>query len=104
MSDFDSANLLSDWNAVLARAGALTATCGGVTFSGVWAEQQNMLDEIDDQFRSDKRFTVFTTVTQLPTVPAPRTAVVRSGVTYSVMTTRTDAEGCGIELDVRRVI
>jgi hypothetical protein len=104
MSDFDSANLLSDWNAVLGVAGSLTATTGGVTFSGVWAERADAFADMNDQLRNEKRFTVFTTTTELATIPALRQVVNRASVTYFVEAVRADAEGCGIEIDVKTVI
>jgi len=105
MGDFDTANLLADWNAVLSRAGALTAVFGGsTTFSGVWAEQANALDFMEDQLRDEHRFTVFTTSTELPILPAPRQTIVRAGVTYVVERVRSDAELIGIEIDVKKVI
>lgn len=104
MSDFDTASLLSDWNAVLTRAGTITALTGGVTFSGVWAEQADAFSDLNDQIRDEKRFTVFTTYTQLPTIPGVRQTILRSGITYVVSAVRSDAELVGIEFDVKRVI
>lgn len=104
MSDFDTADLLADWNDVLTRAGSLTAVTGGVTFSGVWAEQASMLEAMDDQLRNERRFAVFTTYSQLPTAPIPRQTVVRSGVTYVVESVNADAELCGMQLNVKRVL
>lgn len=104
MSDFDTADLLADWDDVLSRAGSLTAVTGGVTFSGVWAEQTSALEIMDDQLRNEKRFAVFTTYTQLPTAPNPRQTVVRSGVTYVVESVNTDAELCGMQLNVKRAL
>lgn len=104
MGDFDSATLLSDWDDVLSRAGALTAATGGVTFSGVWAERQNAFADINDQLRDERRFTIFTTATELSVTPILRQTLVRSGVTYVVEDFRADAEGVGIEFDVKRVI
>ena len=104
MSDFATADLLADWNAVLSRAGTLTATFGAVTFSGVWAEQLSGLEALDEQLRNERRFAVFTTYTQLATPPAPRQTIVRAGVTYVVESVNTDAEAVGIQLNVKRVI
>jgi hypothetical protein len=104
MSDFDTSTLLDDWDAVLSRAGALTATTGGVTFSAVWAERQNAFADMNDQLRDEKRFTIFTTATELVTTPTLRQTLVRSGVTYVVESVRADAESVGIEFDVKRVI
>lgn len=104
MGDFDTTNLLADWDGVLSTAGALTATTGGVTFSGIWAERVNAFADINDQLRDEKRYTVGTTFTQLPTLPAMRQTVVRSGVTYVVEAIRNDAELACIEFDVKRVI
>lgn len=104
MSDFDSDNLLADWNAVLSRAGSLTASTAGVTFSGVWAERTDAFADINDQLRNEKRFTVFTTVTELPTPPLLRQSIVRASVTYFVEAVRADAENCGMEIDVKTTI
>jgi len=104
MGDFDTANLLADWNGVLARAGALTAVTGGVTFSGVWAERVNQFADVNDQLRDEKKFTIATTFTELPNIPTVRQTVVRAGVTYSVEAVRYDAELACLEFDVKRVI
>jgi len=104
MSDFDTTDLLADWNGILARAGSVTATTGGVTFDGVWAQQVDALAELDEQLRNEKRFTIFTTFTELPTAPVTRQTVVRSGVTYVVESVRTDAELVGIEFDVKTIL
>ena len=104
MGDFDTDQLLDDWDGVLARAGSLTATTGGVTFSGVWAQRIDALAALEEQIRDEKRFTVATTFTQLPTPPIMRQTVVRSGVTYVVEAVRQDAEGAGMEFDVKRVM
>jgi hypothetical protein len=104
MSDFDTSTLLDDWDSVLSRAGSLDATTGGVTFSGVWAERQNSFADMNDQLRDEKRFTIFTTATELSVTPVLRQTLVRSGVTYVVESVRADAEGVGLEFDVKRVI
>lgn len=104
MGDFDTPDLLADWDGVLTRAGAITAAFGSVTFSGVWAEQVSGLEFMEEQLRNEKRFAVFTTYTQLPTPPAPRQTITRSSVTYVVESVNTDAEACGIQLNVKRVI
>jgi hypothetical protein len=104
MSDFDTSTLLDDWDAILGCAGSLTATTGGVTFSGVWSARADMLADMEEQLRDERRFTVFTTCTELPTAPAVRDTVMRSGVTYVVEAVRTDAEAVGIEFDVRKVL
>jgi len=104
MGDFDSADLLTDWDDILSRAGALTAVTGGVTFSGVWSQRTDVLTDLEEQLRDDRRFTVFTTYTELPTAPTVRQNVVRSGVTYAVEAVRPDAEAVGMEFDVRKVL
>ncbi len=104
MSDFDTSQLLTDWDGILAAAGSLTAVTGGVTFDGVWAQRVDALADLEEQMRDEKRFTVFTTYTELPTPPTTRQTVVRSGVTYVVESVRTDAEQAGIEFDVKTVI
>jgi len=104
MGDFDTTQLLSDWDNVLSNAGAVTALTGGVTFSGVWAQRADVLADMDEQLRDDKRFTIFTTFSELPTPPVVRQTVFRGSVTYFVDGVRTDAEEVGIEFDVRRII
>lgn len=104
MSDFDEDQLLSDWDGILSSAGSLTAVTGGVTFSGVWSQRVNALAELEEQIRDEKRFTVFTTYTQLSTPPTVRQPVYRAGLTYSVEAVRTDAEGAGMEFDVKSIL
>jgi hypothetical protein len=104
MSDFGTEQLLSDWNDILPRAGSLTAVTGGVTFSGVWSQRLDALADYEEQYRNEKRFTVFTTFTELATPPSTRQTVVRSGVTYQVEAVRADAEAAGMEFDVKTVL
>lgn len=104
MGDFDSDRLLTDWDDVLDRAGALTALCAGVTFSGVWAQRTNALAELEEQLRDEKRFTIFTTATELATTPTLRQVVTQGATGYFVEAVRADAEGCGIEIDVQQIL
>lgn len=104
MADFATAQLLTDWDAILTQSGTLTATTGGVTFDGVWAQRADALADFEEQIRDEKRFTILTTFTQLATAPTTRQTLVRSGVTYFVEAVRTDAEAACIEFDVRTVI
>jgi uncharacterized protein (AIM24 family) len=104
MSDFDTDQLLTDWDDVLTRAGAVTATTGGVTFSAVWAQQSDLLTDMEEQLRGEVRFTVATTYTELATLPTVRQTLVRSGVTYVVEAVRSDAELACIEFDCKKVI
>lgn len=104
MGDFDQTNLLSDWNAVLSVGGALTFAMQSVTPSGIWAQRVSAFDVMEEQLRNERVYTVFLTTTQLPAVPTLKSTLVRSGVTYSVQAVRTDAEGCGIEIDVKQVV
>lgn len=104
MSDFATDQLTDDWDGVLSTAGSITAATGGVTFSGVWAQQADALMDMEEQLRGEVRFTVFTTYTELPTLPAVRQTVVRSGVTYAIEAVRSDAELVGIEFDCKKVI
>lgn len=103
MSDFDTAQLTTDWESVLQSGGSLTFTIGAVTASGIWAARLSQLEEMEEQLRDERKFTVFSTVTQLVSVPTVRATLVRSGVTYFVEAVRNDAEGVGVELDVRQV-
>lgn len=104
MADFDSTQLLTDWDDILGQTGTLTAVTGGVTFDGVWSQRQDALADLEEQLRDEKRFTVFTTFTELPTAPTVRQTVIRSGVTYAVESVRTDAEGAGMEFDVKTIL
>lgn len=104
MSDFDTSQLTTDWDDVLDRAGSVTAALAGVTFSGVWAQQADALVDLDEQLRGEVRFTVFTTYTELSTLPAVRQTIVRSGVTYVIEAVRSDAEAVGIEFDCKQII
>lgn len=104
MSDFASDQLLDDWDGILGTAGTLTGTTGGVSFAGVWSQRNDALAQLEEQIRDEKRFTVFTTYTQLATPPTTRQTVVRSGVTYVVESVRIDAEGAGIEFDVKTAL
>lgn len=103
MGDFDSATLADDWGNVLSTGGALSFTCNGVTPSGIWAAQMGMLADAEEQLRDERRFTIFTTVASVVTIPAVRDRVVRDSVTYYVEAVRNDAENVGVELDVRRI-
>lgn len=104
MSDFDTDQLTADWDGVLARAGSITAALAGVTFSGVWAQQADALIDLEEQLRGEVRFTVFTTYTELPALPAVRQTLVRSGVTYVIEAVRSDAEAVGIEFDCKKIL
>lgn len=104
MSDFDTDQLTADWDGVLARAGSITAALAGVTFSGVWAQQADALIDLEEQLRGEVRFTVFTTYTELPALPAVRQTLVRSGVTYVIEAVRSDAEEVGIEFDCKKIL
>lgn len=104
MSDFDTDQLLEDWDGVLATAGALTATLSGVTFSGVWGQQSDALIDMEEQLRDERRYTVATTYTQLPTLPQIRQTVVRAGLTYAIDDVRADAEAAVIEFDCHQVL
>jgi hypothetical protein len=104
MGDFDTSQLLDDWDGVLSRAGSVTAVLAGVTFDGVWAQRVDALADLDEQMRDEKRFTIFTTFTELTTPPVSRQTLVRAGVTYVVESVRTDAEGACIEFDVKAII
>lgn len=103
MSDFDTATMTDDWENVLAAGGPLAFTCNGVTANGIWATQFNQLADAEDQLRDERRFTIFTTVTSVVTIPAVRTQIVKSGVTYYIDAIRTDAESVGVEIDVKTI-
>jgi hypothetical protein len=104
MSDFDTSQLINDWDDVLGSAGSVTATTGGVTFSAIWAQQGDMIMDLDDQLRGEVRFTCFTTYTDLPTLPIVRQTLVRSGITYVIQSVRSDAELVGIEFDCKKIL
>lgn len=103
MGDFDTDTLTDDWGNVLASGGSLTFALNGVTPSGIWAAQFADVIDAEEQLRDERRYTVFTTLASVVTVPSVRDVITRSGVQYYIDAIRNDAEDVGIELDVRRV-
>ena len=103
MSDFEIQTLESDWGNVLSSGGSLTFALNSVTPSGIWAAQFSEIADAEEQLRDTRRFTIFTTVASCVTIPEDRTRLERDGVTYYIDSVRSDAEGVGIELDVRKV-
>lgn len=103
MGDFDTAQLTEDWDSVLETGGSLTFTVAGVTASGIWAARFSQLEAMEEQLRNERRFTVFSTMSSLGSLPSVRDVVVRSGITFFVEAVRNDAEGVGVELDVKQI-
>ena len=106
MGDFDSATLETDWRGIAGTGGSggpLAFTFAGASASGIWAARFSALDSIEEQLRDERRFTVFTTFSELAATPAVRMTLARSGVTYFIEAIRNDAELIGVELDVKQV-
>jgi hypothetical protein len=101
-SDFNATDLLTDWNNVLSVGGAVTFAAQATVASGIWAQRVSAFEDMEEQLRNERVYTVFLTTTQLPAVPTLRSTLVRSGITYSVQAVRQDAEGVGIEIDVKQ--
>ena len=78
-------------------------TFAGASASGIWAARFSALDSIEEQLRDERRFTVFTTFSELAATPAVRMTLARSGLTYFIEAIRNDAELIGVELDVKQV-
>jgi hypothetical protein len=106
VGDFDTATLQDDWQAIAGTGGSggvLSFTYNGVTASGIWAARFSQLESMEEQLRDERRFTIFTTLTELVTLPTVRMTVARSSVTFFIEAVRNDAELVGVELDVKQV-
>ena len=103
MSDFEIQTLESDWGNVLSSGGSLTFALNSVTPSGIWAAQFSDVVDAEEQLRDTRRFTIFTTVESVVTIPSVRDRLERDSVTYYIDAIRNDAENVGVELDVRRI-
>jgi hypothetical protein len=101
--DFDPTQLAADYLGILDQAG-ITFTYQGNTVTGIWSSARNAFSDFEDQRRSDSKFTIFLTTSQVATTPAVAQTLLRSGVTYFVEQVTLDAEGTGCEMDVCKVI
>ena len=101
--DFDPVQLALDQGAILEQAG-ITFSYLGSTITGVWSSSRNLFDEFEDQRRDEGRFTVFFLASQVVTAPQLTTTVVRAGVTYFIEALEFDAEGTGVQIEVRKSI
>jgi hypothetical protein len=106
VSDFDTATLESDWRGIAGTngtGGPLPFLFSGATANGIWAARFSQLNEFEEQLRDERRFTIFTTFSELAVTPAVRMTLARSGITYFVEAVRNDAENIGVELDVKQI-
>jgi hypothetical protein len=106
VSDFDATILESDWRGIAGTGGTgggLTFAFSGVTATGIWAARFSQLQDFEDQLRNERKFTIFTTFTELVTAPVVRMTIARDGLTYVIEAIRNDAELIGVELDVKQV-
>jgi hypothetical protein len=101
--DFDPTQLSTDYDAILDQAG-ITFSYLGASVTGVWSSSRDAFDDFENQRRTESKFTVFLTTSQVATTPAQTQTLVRAGVTYYVEQVRFDAEGTGVEMDVCKVI
>jgi hypothetical protein len=106
VSDFETATLETDWRGIAGTGGSggpLAFTFAGATANGIWAARFSQLSEMEEQLRDERRFTIFTTFSELAATPAARMTLARSGLTYFIEAIRNDAELIGIELDVKQI-
>lgn len=101
--DFDPTQLAADYLGILDQAG-ITFTYQGNTVTGIWSSARNAFSDFEDQRRSDSKYTIFLTTSQVATTPAVAQTLLRLGVTYYVEQVTLDAEGTGCEMDVCKVI
>jgi len=106
VGDFDTTLLETDWQGIAGTGGSgggLAFQFAGVTATGIWAARFSQLESYEEQIRNERKFTIFTTFSELVTTPAVRMTIARAGVTYFIEAIRNDAELVGVELDVRQV-
>lgn len=101
--DFDDAQLAADYAAILSQAG-VTFSYYGQTVTGVWAASRNLWADWEEQKRSEERFTVFLTASQLNRTLAVSQTLSRNGTVYFIENVAADAEGSGVQIDVCKVI
>lgn len=106
MGDFDTTLLESDWRGIAGvggSGGGLTFAFSNITATGIWAARFSQLESFEEQLRNERKFTIFTTFTELVTAPSVRMTLARGGLTYVIEAIRNDAELVGVELDVKQV-
>jgi hypothetical protein len=106
VSDFDTATLETDWRGIAGTGGTggpLAFTFAGATAAGIWAARFSQLQDFEEQLRDERKFTIFTTFSELAATPAVRMTLARSGLTYFIEAIRNDAENVGVELDVKQI-
>jgi len=106
VSDFDTATLENDWRSIAGTGGSggpLAFTFAGATANGIWAARFSQLNELEEQLRDERRFTLFTTFSELAVTPAARMTLSRAGLVYFIEAIRNDAELIGVELDVKQI-
>jgi hypothetical protein len=101
--DFDPTRLEADFSAIQDQAG-ITFSIFNTVITGVWNNSRNMFQSFEDQRRDEGRFTVFFLASQVVTAPQLTTTVVRAGVTYFVENMEFDAEGTGVQIEVKKSI
>jgi hypothetical protein len=101
--DFDPTRLEADFSAIQDQAG-ITFSIFNTVITGVWNNSRNMFQSFEDQRRDEGRFTVFFLASQVVTAPQLTTTVVRAGVTYFIEALEFDAEGTGVQIEVRKSI
>jgi hypothetical protein len=106
VSDFDTSILESDWRGIAGTGGSgggLTFSFAGVTATGIWAARFSQLQDFEEQLRNERKFTIFTTFSELVSAPVVRMTIARAGLTYCIEAIRNDAELVGVELDIKQV-
>jgi hypothetical protein len=101
--DFDPALLEADFSAIQDQAG-ITFSMFGVSITGIWANSRNVFQSFEDQRRDEGRYTVFFLASQVVTAPQLTSNVVRAGVTYFIENLEFDAEGSGVQMEVKKSI
>jgi hypothetical protein len=101
--DFDPVRLEADFSAIQDQAG-ITFSIFNTVITGVWNNSRNMFQAFEDQRRDEGRFTVFFLASQVVTAPQLTTTVVRAGVTYFIENMEFDAEGTGVQIEVKKSI
>jgi hypothetical protein len=101
--DFDPTRLEADFSAIQDQAG-ITFSIFNTVITGVWNNSRNMFQSFEDQRRDEGRFTVFFLASQVVTAPQLTTTVVRAGVTYFIENMEFDAEGTGVQIEVKKSI
>jgi hypothetical protein len=101
--DFDPALLEADFSAIQDQAG-ITFSIFGVSVTGIWNNSRNMFQSFEEQRRDEGRYTVFFLASQVVTAPQLTQTVTRAGVTYFIEALEFDAEGSGVQMEVKKAI